>query len=172
MVLFWGIFSISAAFLTHVLIWRVSPPKNSGVALIAIFLGVFLVLAALCLLAGWSAPGVSPYLPSGMEHARVTVFYLALMCGYIMTYPAIEVESPSLTIVNMIAKAGPGGLPAERLYAQLDDDAMLWPRADDLVNERALVFHDNRYQLTPKGRFITGVFAIFNRLLGAPEKGG
>lgn len=172
-VLPWGIFAIFTAFAAHVLIWRIAPPKKSAAALLGIFVGVFLALAGLSLVASLFAPGLADYLPSGIfDYGRVAVFYFALMCGYIMTYPAIEVESPSLSIVNMMAKAGPEGLLIERLYAELDDDALLWPRVNDLLNERALILNDGRYQLTPNGRFIMRVFAILRQAMGALDKGG
>jgi len=169
-VLIWGLASVSVAFLAHVLIWRISPPRNSGVALIRTFVGTFVVLTALGLLAAKAGADI---MPGGvMEYIHVLVFYVALMCGYIMTYPAIEVKSPSLTIVDMIADAGSDGLPVERLYERLDDDNLLWPRVNDLVGERAVIFDRGFYRLTAKGRFIARVFTVFRGMLGAAKKGG
>lgn len=170
MVLIWGIASVSVAFTAHVLIWRISPPKNSGAALIQVFIWTFIVLTALSLSA---AKAGAEFLPDTLaEYVHAAVFYAALMSGYIMTYPAIEVKSPSLTMVDMIAAAGPDGFPAERLYQRLGDDQLLWPRVDDLVSERAIIFDRGFYRLTAKGRFIACVFTAFRGMLGAVKKGG
>ena len=96
---------------------------------------------------------------------------LALAAAYVMTYPAIEVESPTLVMIEAITRRGAEGLPRELLFEQLNDAVLVAPRIRDLVAEGWAEEHDGRLQLTAPGRRLVRMFILWRRLLGA-EQGG
>ena len=171
-VLIWGVAISVLAFWLHVLIWRVRLPRKQTRALLGLFLG--------CLAAGlvalWMASrcGSLPflYLPSGpAQYVHVALLVVSFTLGYIITYSALEADSPSLLMVMAITNAGPGGLDHDEFERTMSDDLLIRPRIRDLVRDGMIVSVDGRYRLTPKGRRFVQVFVTFRGLLGAPKGG-
>jgi hypothetical protein len=92
---------------------------------------------------------------------------LALAAAYVMTYPAIEVDSPTLVIVDLIAERGGAGIEAADLHQRLDDAYLLAPRLKDLVDEGLITVEGGRYRPLAKGVSLARLFAAWRRVLGA-----
>jgi hypothetical protein len=168
-VLLWGCVSVVGALGLHLALWRLHRPRRQTRALLVIFFGV--TAAVLVALAAWPA-GDSPWLPAGLlEYAHIALFAVAFALAYIITYSAIEADSPSLVIVMEIAKAGKEGISEADFEAQLSDAVLIEPRVADLVRDRMLTLEKDRYCLTAKGRSFVRIFILFRALLGA-GKGG
>lgn len=170
-VLVWGTAAICAAFLLHVLVWRLHPPRRHTRALLLLFLGtVALTIAGLAL-----APRTGLALPCAPRGAwdlvHLALYGLALTLGYVITYSAVEADSPSLVLLLGVADAGPAGLSPEALLTLASDEVLVLPRVRDLLRDGHAVQADGRYQLTAKGRRFVGLFVAFRALLGA-GKGG
>jgi hypothetical protein len=88
-----------------------------------------------------------------------------------MTYPAIEVESPTLVMIQAIARRGDEGLARATLFAQLNDEVLVAPRVRDLLSEGLAVERDGRLYLSAGGRRLVNLFFIWRRVLGAREGG-
>jgi hypothetical protein len=155
------------AFVTHTAVWRAKRPRATGQALI--------LLLVSCILGGGVALGigsvVSPALrmwlpPTLGDWAQAIVAALAVACAYVLNYPAVEVESPTLVMIELFARAGDAGLSREELYASLSDDLLITPRIDDLLHEGLAIEIDGKCRLTPKGRRLKSVFSCWRRLLG------
>jgi len=154
-----GILLFALAFLVHILVWKIHLPKgNQTVVLLSIFLGVFIIAMFI-----FPPQRLSDYI-------QLFFLYLSLMLAYIVTYSAIEVDSPSLTIVLNIDKTG-CGLSLEELNKQLTDNFLVIPRIKDLLNDKMICLKDDKYRLTRKGAFLISPIIFFRRLLNA-EKGG
>lgn len=171
-VLGWGLGLFAAAFVAQVALWRVHVPVRQVKVLLLIFAGAF---AAALAVGGWAAVG-SPawrgFLPrGGVEWVHVGLFHLAATLAYMITYSAVEVDSPSLAMVLAIRRAGAAGLPEAQLLEQRRDDRLVTPRVRDLVTDRMAVLDGERYVLTPKGALLARTFAVYRALLGA-GKGG
>jgi hypothetical protein len=168
-VLFWGVLTGAAAFLTHLAIWRIRLPKRQ-LRMVAIVFGAaqVLVLAA-------HGTALGPWLPmplAGMpEAAAYLLFCTAWTLAYMITYTALEVDSPSLVIVDRIAGAGSGGLAAPALEKLVSDEQLVVPRVHDLVRDGMLAQCDGVFQLTSKGRRFIAPFETYRKLLGR-ERGG
>src|SRR5262249_23646491 len=81
-------------------------PRRQIFCLLLLFLGLLPVgLAA----AAW-LPGLHGLRPDGFwENLHVALFYVAVSLGYIVTYSALEEDSPTLTVVAFVADAGGRG---------------------------------------------------------------
>lgn len=139
--------------------WRVQPPRRHTLALVLLFVAL----------------GIAP-LPFGMALvadtkmelgllAHALALYTALFAAYLITYSAIEVDSPSLLIVQKVADAGPSGLASSELRQELGDETLLIPRVEDLVRDRMLEGSPEQYRLTEKGRGFIQIFVFYRSLI-------
>ena len=156
--LFYGILTFFVAMLVHLAIWRIRlPGKNRAFVLVNVFFWT-LVLGVMIL------KDISSY-------PYYIVLYCCLAAAYIVSYPAMEADSPSLGIVRNIAKAGRSGLEKSELYRAMTDEILVVARVEDLLNDGLIRMDSGKYILTSKGRFLAGVFIWFRRLLNAPKGG-
>jgi len=150
------------AFFVHLFIWRISLPKKSHtVLLLNIFFGIFAASIFLKVV----------LLPQPADYWRLFLLHSSLTLAYIVTYSAIEVDSPSLVILLNIAKSSPCGLSKERLYGIMSNEILVIPRIEDLVNDKMVFIDKDKYKLSPKGVFLVNIFILFRELLKAPKGG-
>ncbi len=162
-----GFGAFVVAFLVHVIWWRSFFVKNTGVVLIAVLsVSIGVVIFGYLAASLWLA---LPRNPIALLQATTLAFALAV--AYVMTYPAVEVPSPTLVIIDIIARAGSPGIERSALNRTLDDDFLVMARVDDMVNERYVRFANGRYELTPKGRSMARFFVKWRSFLRL-EKGG
>lgn len=170
-VLCWSILTVAAAFILHLALWRIHLPQRQTRALLGLFFGVLaLVLAG-------AATGLTddlvplPRLAGLPQYVQTAIFVTGFTLAYIITYSALEADSPTLVMIKAIAEAGAAGLPVEKLLESASDDVLLKPRLADLVRDGMLVQDGSTYQMTPRGRSFVQIFIYSRRILGA-GKGG
>lgn len=164
----YGIVLLVAAFGMHVLLWRACLPSKHTNTLLFIF---FSVLAA-----GIFVIRVFGVLPLGAEgsvfdYLRLVLFYVSVALAYIISYSALEADSPSLLMTLEINAAGAQGLEKSKLLHTLTDAVLIRPRLNDLVRDGLAVSEQGKYRLTAKGRSFVRIFIFFRTLLGAPKGG-
>jgi hypothetical protein len=171
-VLVWGSAIFVLTFLTHVLIWRIRLPKHQTKALLRLFFGGLAVcLCAIGAVSHWRC-GAVPFAPAGAaQYAHVAMFVISLTLAYVITYSALEVDSPSLVMVMAVWRAGPDGLDEREFARRTSDDVLVRPRIRDLLRDGMVVREAGKCRLTPKGRRFVNVFIIFRAILGAPKGG-
>lgn len=157
-VLFYASLTFLTALLLHLVIWKICLPKrNRPVVLVNIFFWV-LVLGTI-ILKNYS--GCLDYI----------VLYCSLAAAYIVSYPAIEADSPSLAITYNIAKVSKAGLANLELYEIMTDETLVVARVNDLLNDGLIHIKSERYFLAPQGLFLAGLFVWFRKLLNLPKGG-
>lgn len=171
-VLVYGIVLFLVAFFIHLLFWKFYLPKHHTKALLKIFIATLLGGIVLA----WAMPRglASSYMPlprSGYEYLRLSLFFISLALGYIATYSAVEVDSPSLVMILAIAKAGKAGLPQADLFKSMTDDLLVKPRLRDLVDDNMVCLDNDKYKLAPKGIFFIRTIILSRKVLRA-SKGG
>lgn len=153
------------AFAAHVAWWRRGRPRRSGQTLICLLTVVILVGWGVALTA---ASGVTTSVPPDIfAWLQALALALALAASYVMTYPALEIESPTLVIIEVIAQRGNQGIEVDEFHRCLDDSVLVLPRIQDLVDEGLAVLRDGRYQATAKGLMLVRVFVAWRKILGA-----
>lgn len=160
--LFLGTTIFCAAFFLHLLIWKISMPKRQRKMLLEIFLGTLIV--SFVILRGIVQLTI-------LEYVHIALFFIALTTAYIITYSAIEVDSPSLVMVMHIAQAGPAGLDKEKFGQLMNDDVLIKPRLEDLLTDKMIYLDSGRYKLTKTGFLFVRPFILYRKLLRL-EKGG
>jgi len=172
-VLLWGIILFVVAFIFHLIIWKIRLPKRQIKALLLIFFGI-LILGLLNL---WSntlpLKGLRVAVPLTMaEYLHIALFFTSLTLAYVVTYTALEVDSPSMVMVINIANAGPEGLDKTAFEKTLTDDILVTPRLRDLVTSEVTYMDGNKYRLTPKGIMLARIFVFYRKLMNNTSKGG
>lgn len=171
-VLLWSYATVTLAFLLHLIWWRIRIPKYQTRTLLFVFFGVLAAaLMGLALAARLLRPTAAP-LPAGIsEYVQIALFVIAFTLAYVITYSALEADSPSLVMIRAVAHAGAAGLRQAEFHAWLSDDRLVTPRIQDLIRDHLVILDGDRYRLTAKGRRFIAIFILFRALLGA-GKGG
>lgn len=165
--LLWGLGLFCLALLVHLALWRVRPPRRHIRALLRLFAGA-LAAGLLLLRAGADGAGAAGL----CELGPAAVLFVSLSLAYIVTYTAVQVDSPSLVMVLAVARAGAGGVTRAELEAALTNDVLVGPRLDDLVRDEVATCRDGVYRLTGRGLPWLRLVRFWRRLMGLPEKGG
>lgn len=150
------------ALLLHLAVWRLRYPGNPIKTLILLFGTVALIgTIFLSLSASYTA----------VQCAHTALFFFSLFICYLITYSAIEADSPSLVIVLRVAKCGKEGLPSESIKESLGNDLLIEPRINDLVGSGLVDLSGSTYKINEKGRLFLLPFVIYRNFLGL-GKGG
>ncbi|MDD5692764.1 MAG: hypothetical protein PHP10_06290 [Candidatus Omnitrophica bacterium] len=105
------------------------------------------------------------------QYAHIALFFFSLSICYLITYSAIEADSPSLVIVLEVARRGKEGLAAGQLKESLGNDLLIEPRLKDLVESGLVDLKGPTYKINAKGRLFLVPFILYRNFLGL-GKGG
>jgi hypothetical protein len=167
LILFLALCLVCTAFAIHVVIWRIRRPLNSALALLLIF--ALNLCFGLVILGLWTPASLS--VRAWPDFGGIAIVYFAFMTAYITTYPAIEVDSPTLRLVNALAQAGSRGISHSEVHSLIGGDLAIKPRIRDLLSEYLVVINGDRLILSAKGRLIARTFYAYRRVTGR-ELGG
>lgn len=171
-VLFWGFFFFGFAFLLHLIVWRIRLPKRQTKALLLLFLGTLPLGFGIL----WSMQhilAIEVFVPSSLsEYFHIFLFVLSFTLAYVITYSALEADSPSLVMIMSIAGSGSEGLPKKQFAQQMNDEILVVPRVRDLLRDNMIVIEDGKYKLTLKGLVFVRIFIFYRRMLKLSQKGG
>lgn len=149
------------SFLLHVLIWNNLKPKKQ-MFLLAL---IFLLLPSVIYIA---LSVVSPGFFNIVNTLLILILEIGLSGVYIMTYPAMQAECPTLKIILEVAKSMPQGLSEDAIRNIFSAEKLFVERVEDLVSEGFVFFKENKIYLSAKGRILSGVFLGYRNLLGLP----
>ena len=156
----WG-----AAFLAHLVLWRIWLPRPATNVLLGLFFGT---LAVGLLVAAWPLGLIS----SPWQMLQVSLFHTAFSLAYIIVYTGIEETSPTLAVVRAVQLAGAQGCSREDLEKVVNDADFLEPRLETLQASGLIVEEAENCRLTNKGvklaRLMTCISTTFLNL----PKGG
>lgn len=164
-VFFWGIFTPLLAFLVQLIWWRIRLPRYQTKTAIAIFLATLAAVLAGLMICG----SASPLIPrSPWQYLHIALMHMALLCAWVITYSALEADSPTLVMVARLLKAGSDGVREADLVASMADEVLLVPRVQDLIRDKmATMDESGRYRLTSKGHLFLKMVYGYRGLTGA-----
>lgn len=149
------------AFTIHLIVWKIKIPRKQTTAILKIFYGILIV----GLVSLWFNYG------NIFLILHIFIIYSALLAAYIITYTAIEVDSPSLVMILTISNAGDKGLKKDKLFTSLTDELLVIPRLRDLLRDNLAYLEYNKYKLTSNGQTFIKIFIFYRRLLKLPKGG-
>ncbi len=170
-ILIFGFFLIALAFLIHLAFWRIRLPKRQTRILLLIFFGTYFSSIPLVEFVSGEFRSSLPVPQNIFDYAHVFLFFTSFTLAYIITYSALEVDSPSLVIVKLISEAGSSGFHRDRLEAQLSDEILVIPRINDLLRDRMAFLNGDKLNLTLKGKWFVRIFIFYRFLLNARTGG-
>lgn len=171
-VLFCGLSLFIVFLLLHLIVWRIRLPKRQLNTLLKIFFLVFIIGNTIFYIHSKIGVNVYGFIPKGfIEYLHISILFFSLVLAYIITYSAVEADSPSLVMVLILAKSAKQGLEKERLLRLFNDDLLVKPRVMDLVNSKLAYTNGDRYLLTRQGELFIRIFIFYRNLLKA-GKGG
>jgi hypothetical protein len=100
--------SFAGAWDIHFLVSRVRLPKSQLKALLLIFSPVWAVVVVASLAAGWPIRAVVEFLYFSL------IFWSAALC-YVITYSAMEGDSPTLSLTRHLHRRGKEGISHEEI---------------------------------------------------------
>ncbi len=154
----------------HILIWRIRRPQKQ---IIIIFL-IFIIIPIFAILAFFFLyPKVRINLISIEDLFLMLLFYIALAGVYIQTYPAIQAESPSLFIVNLIGK-NKKPMDKKEILKRIQKDNFINERMLDLEAEGLIKRRksDGNITITKKGLILSEIFIFYRKFIGLKEGKG
>ncbi|MFH1222827.1 MAG: hypothetical protein V1647_00615 [Pseudomonadota bacterium] len=152
-----------AVFAVHVVYWRTMKPKKQMSPLFYIFILVPIMVLSLL---GYNG------ILNNSDTILISVLYIALALAYIQTYPAIQANSPSLYLVNLIGKTKQG-LSVAEIERGLGKKQLIDVKVSELEDEKLITVSDNSMmELKPKGKVLALVFICYRAFLGISEGRG
>jgi hypothetical protein len=153
---FTGTGLLALAFLVHVALWHLTVPKRQTRALLLIFVLIPVVAAAA------SVSGLLPiFVGLSTPHAlRLMLFYASCALAYICTYSAVEMPSPTLTIISYIARCGAAGCSEQQIAVRLGTNDFVGERIHAMVASRLAIIDQDNCRLTRSGRFYATLFEL------------
>jgi hypothetical protein len=170
--LFYGSLLFGLSFLLQLIMWRISLPKRQTKSLLLLFFAVFFCGSLILnkFVTAITIFGIHP--PASLpEYFQMWLYLVSLTLAYMITYSAIEVDSPSLLIIMKISEAEPIGLTKKQLKLGLGDDVLIKPRIDDMLLDRMAELKQGRYRLTRKGILLAQLFIFYRNLMRASRGG-
>lgn len=167
-VLIFCIILTAAAVISSLILWKIHRPRNSVTALLIIFAGI------LCggLTSAWILNKGYGVFPAGFwEFLHATFFYVPVMLGCIITFVALEDDSPTMTIVRFVEQAGEKGRSRGQIRQIISDEALILPRLGAMMSTGWIEYSENKYHATAKGRFYNKLLALAPKLLNISREG-
>jgi hypothetical protein len=154
-----GLFAI--ALIAHLLIWKLGLPRHHIKALLFVFATFLLVWLPLTFL--FAIP-VSSVL-------HIALFYGTMSLCYIITYSAIEADSPTLSLMRFVAERRREGRTAAEVSHFLAQRPFVKARLFALQNSGLIREENGRYFVAGKGslgfRFILTYRKLYGPLPGS-----
>lgn len=156
-ILLFGIASFIILFSSHILIWRIRKPSRHMAWLSVIFI-IFPVLIY-TLINSWVI---------NKDIIFIALWNIALSVAYVMSYPAIQAECPTLKIILAVLASMPKGMTFKAINEIFSHNKLFSDRIEDLVKDHLILPKGDRWDLSFKGRLIVRFFSIYRSLLGLP----
>lgn len=170
-ILLTGTFVFIICLFLHIIIWRWRYPKKRNVALFLIFI----IIPTICIIAIiginyfiFLSEGIKSIHFATSDWLAVYLLHFALSLAYILSYPAVEAVSPSLSILLMLGASNHHGMLCEDLLHVFDDEVVLEPRIQDLIESGLVVKSDGYLTVTLHGSTFVKCFILLRHVLGLP----
>lgn len=162
-VLIFNLIFFPLALFIQLAIWKIKTPKNQVATLSLIFFSVFILGMIFCshLFALQSLP----------EYLQAIFAYASLFLAYLITFSAIEVDSPSMLIINIINMAKERGVTREQLISAMSNDRLLKPRLIELNKARLIYKDKQKYKISFLGSAFIRLFIFYRNMIGAGRGG-
>jgi len=152
----------SACIAVHIVIWRMRLPKRQMRTLFLIFLFGFVGFSAVSL-ARHTAP---------LTIAYIAIYFWSVGLSYMITYSAIEADSPTLRLMRFIGASSLEGRSAEEITSFIGQRPFVSARLIALGKSRRVREQEGRFCVSGYESLAFRLILGFRRVYGAIPKGG
>lgn len=167
-ILLWSIGCLAIGLCCHLVLWRVWLPKRQLRVLLLIFMVAFSFGMVLMIFAGCGADGVEP-LVCGLYFALI--YWSAALC-YVITYSAMEGDSPTLSLTRYLHRSGDEGVPHEEIEEFFRQRPFVGARVKALITDNVLIEEQGGYRLSRGTYLFFRVILGYRRMVFGPVKSG
>jgi len=161
---------LGVLFLVHLVWWRIRLPRRQRPALLVLFLGGGVVLVPVVARVVQAA-GLQPL--SWIQWLNVALGVLAFALAYVVTYSALEADSPTLSLVRRVAQSGPAGVSLRQLEDFMNERPFVAARLSALLEEGMLLERGEHYFLAEHPYTLFRLVLFHRRnVLSIPDHGG
>jgi hypothetical protein len=157
--------SFAGAWAIHFLVWRVRLPKSQLKALLLIFSSVWAVVVAASLAAGWPIKAVVEFLYFSL------IYWSAALC-YVITYSAMEGDSPTLSLTRHLHRRGEEGISHDEIEEFFRQRPFVGARVKALVTDNVFIEEQSGYRLSAGRYLFFRVILGYRRIVFGPIKSG
>ena len=126
----------------HIFWWRFRLPSSQTLTLLKIYSTTFLTWIAL-----WAMGQKFFWITSRSDLIQCALLYGSVILAYIVTYSAIEAESPTLTIMMIVHEGPASGTQIEQIYSYVERHPFLHARLEGLIISGAVVIENDQIKL-------------------------
>ncbi len=159
-----GTASLAIVFVVHVAIWRIRLPRADFTELAALFaiglIGAEIALAVL-----------DPEASFCRGLFIAAIYVLAAVC-YVSVYTAIELDSPSLSLIAIIRQQPDRSLDEATLERFIVERPFVTSRLGQLLRDGMLAENDDKLHLTGSGQAALAFLDSYRRLIRRDGLGG
>jgi len=163
-----GISLLALSFLVHIIIWRTCLPRRQIRSLLIIFAMVPLVVILASVVSGSNSIFAAR---SATNAFRLLLFYGSYTLIYICIFSAVELPSPTLTIVSLIGSCKEGGCSEQKIASLLAEKNELGVRLKAMAESHLLSISEGNCVLTRKGRIVGKLFEFASVIFRLPLGG-
>lgn len=163
--------TLIVAFALHLLVWRIGLPKSQLSALVVVFFLTWCIAAAAVyvswrsLLFGWESPAFVEFLYFSL------IYWSAAFC-YVITYSAMEGDSPTLSLTRHLHRRGAEGVSHEEIEEFFRQRPFVGARVKALVTDSIFIEEEGGYRLSPGSYLFFRVILGYRRVVFGPIKSG
>lgn len=162
-----GVIAVALAFILHILIWRRCIPNEPTRFLILIFLFAsgFVYCGAMYVFFIYGAS-----FRSGLGLLSWTVGYSmfvgATVAAYICFYSAVDVDSPSLTVVRLIQESTSKSISESELRRRFESLGFVESRLRHMGTDNLTRTDQGLLSITPQGAMLIRLLDVYRNIVG------
>jgi hypothetical protein len=155
-----GLFVLALA--AHVILWKVRLPKHHTPTLLGIFSMVLLMCFPLALFQGFPL----------LEILHASLLFVSLSLCYVITYSAIEGDSPTLSLMRFVAEKPTQGRTLQEIDSFFTARPFIRARISALLHSSLVREENGRYLIHGSPSLPFRLILGFRRIYGEIPKGG
>lgn len=160
-----GLFVVALAL--HLVWWRLKVPRQQLAALLGLFL-----LTAAC---GFTTICAGDFFTGELPLPRLLLAILlfgSFGVVYLILFTAVEADSPTLTLLELIAETGSRGIHSNELVRAMERHSYVQLRIDQMIADGMVVETPPGLRLAAQGQWLSSLVLFYRRLLGRTHVGG
>jgi len=157
--------AFACSWLIHLVIWRVQFPNSQLKALLIIFLSTWVTAVVLSVFSVWANTGFIHFLYFSL------IYWSAALC-YVITYSAMEGDSPTLSLARYLHRMGDKGVLYEEIEEFFRQRPFIGARIRALVTDRILIEESGGYRLRSGKYLFFHTILLYRRVVFGPVSSG